>query len=293
MSEMTIVENTAVLVRAEIDSQVATAKAYPRDLERCFAKAIKTACFNQRIAQSCIYSKPVDGKQMTGASIRLAEIMISAWGNMHCSTRLTKNDGKFIAVEGIIIDRETNVIYCESVERSIMTSAKPGKDGKARTPRQYSYDMQQNTAAAAASIALRKAAFRLFGKEFVEVIYEAARAVALGAEKAVTGETQSFEVTRTKAIEQFAKNGIPPMKIFEYFGVSTIEELDMSCLETMVGIKNAIMDKTLAKENAFNREYDMETGEVAPTKADDVNSKLAAATPAPAVEPMGDLAYPE
>lgn len=283
MNDLTVVDNTAVLLKAEIDMQVTTAKAYPRDLKICVQKAMQAACFSQQIAAACMYTKPV-GKsdKVSGASIRLAEIMISAWTNIHCSTRLTRNDGKFISIEAIVIDRETNTIYSETVERSIMTSAKDGK-----TPRQYSYDMIQNTAAAGASIALRKAAFRLFGKHFVDLIYEATKEVALGRKPSTMGDTQSFEVVRQKAIAQFEKSGIPPEKIYNYFGITTLTELTDDHLIEMMGVKNAIKEGDMKKENAF--EINLETGEVIPTKADEANEKLN--LPQPASLDKDDLPY--
>lgn len=262
------IENVSLLLKVEIDSQIATAKAYPRDLKKCFDEAMTVATFNQDIAESCMYAIPRDGKMIEGASIRLAEIMLNAWENIHCSTRLVKNDGKFIAVEAIVIDRQKNVIYSETVERSIMTSAKKG------TPRQYSYDMQQTTAAAAASIALRKAAFRLIPKQFVELIYEEAKKVALGINKNQQDGKKHQENIREKAVKQFEKSGISPEKILSYFEVQKIEDLTMEHLSQMIGLKNAILSGDLKKENAFDKSYNAETGEVIANKADEVNEKL-------------------
>jgi hypothetical protein len=264
------VDNTALMVKAEIDSQVTTAKAYPRDLAISVKKAMSTACFNQAIAQACMYTKPV-GKSdtVTGASIRLAEIMIAAWGNIHCSTRLVRNDSKFISIEAIVIDRENNLIYSETVERSIMTSAKNGQ-----TPRQYSYDMIQNTSAAGASIALRRAAFRLFGKAYVDLIYEATRQVATGKKQSVLNDSETFEVTREKKIRLFQKSGIEPEKIFAYFEVNSIEEITPENLEIIIGIQNNIKEGDLKKEEAFNKTFNNDTGEVIPNKADEINDKL-------------------
>lgn len=259
-NEIMSLENMGVLAKAEIDCQVSTAKAYPRVLKTAVDEAIATATFNQAIAQSCIYSVPRGGKTITGPSVRLAEILISSWGNLHCSTRLVKNDGKFIGVEAIVIDRQKNNIISETVERSIMTSAKHG------APKSFSYDMQSVAISAAASIALRKAVFRLIGKQFIDIIYEAAKQVATG----------NINVVAQKAIEYFAKRGITQEKIFNYFDIVSVDQITPDIMADIIGIKNAILEGNLDKDHAFDRMYNSEETMQVETNADAVNAKLLA-----------------
>lgn len=261
MSNELITENVSVLARAEIDSQVATAKAYPRNIKQSISKAVEIATFSQNIAESCIYSIPRGGKTISGPSIRLAEIMISVWQNIHCSTRVVSNNGKFISVEAIVIDRESNNVYAETIDRSIMTSAKNGK-----TPSTFSFDMQQTTAAAAASIALRKAAFRLIPKQFVEIVYEEAKKVAVGG---INDLSKNLE----KAIAAFERSGFTRNKILDFFEVKSIEALTQENLAELIGIKNAIVQGDLSREHAFDKAY---TGEVIEdkTKANELNDKF-------------------
>ena len=262
MSELILADNLQVLAKTEIDQQISTAKAYPRNLKNCLAEAIEIVSMNQEIAEGCIYSIPRAGKMLTGPSIRLAEIMVSAWTNIHCATRLVKNDGRFIAVEGLVIDREKNIVYSETVERSIMTSGKNGKQSV-----QYSYDMIQTTAAAAASIALRKAVFRMV-KPFVSTVYEHAKKVAIG-------EAKSSHAKTISVINRLKKMGAQEEKIFDFLGVKKIEEISIDQLESLIGIGTSIKEGTITIEQAFDKTFNPETGEILNPKADEANAKLA------------------
>src|SRR5580698_5290338 len=113
MSEL-IIKDTGVIARAELDVQISTAKAYPRDLKRTMDLAEQLATMDEETAQSCFYVLPrkeKDGskKEIKGGSIRLAEIVANAWGNIHAATRIVENDGRHITAEGIAWDLESNV----------------------------------------------------------------------------------------------------------------------------------------------------------------------------------------
>lgn len=250
---------------SNIQAQVAVARSYPRDLKAVYKKAVDAVWLNQNIAESCIYAFKRGGKMITGPSIRLAEIMLSSWGHMHSATKVVGEtaDGKFIEVQAIVIDRENNNIHLETVQRSIMTSAKDGK-----TPRKFDQEMIGVTASAAASIALRRAAFRVIGAHHADELYEQAK-------KAALGQGHNNVDIREKAISMFEKAGISSDKIFKYFQIEKKEDLTQEHLEKMVGIKTSIKQGLLTKENAFSPEYDAETGEVN-DKAKELNDTLLA-----------------
>ena len=68
--------------RANVDSQVATAKQYPRDLARSINNSIAMATMDYNTAQSCGYALPRGGKPITGPSVHLAKLIVSNWGNI-------------------------------------------------------------------------------------------------------------------------------------------------------------------------------------------------------------------
>ena len=62
------------VARAEIDTQIATARAYPRSLKRFRETATTMATLDEKTAASCFYALPRGGKSIMGPSARLAEI---------------------------------------------------------------------------------------------------------------------------------------------------------------------------------------------------------------------------
>ena len=72
-----LISDQGKLVRAELDMQITTAKAYPRNPDNFIQFATQLATQNEETAQSCFYCltrKSKDGKvtEIKGASIRQA-----------------------------------------------------------------------------------------------------------------------------------------------------------------------------------------------------------------------------
>src|SRR6185436_14130544 len=67
--------------RGEIDMQISTAKKWPRSIKKFKETAAEMATLDEDTAAACIYALPRDGKTIEGPSARLAEIILSAWGN--------------------------------------------------------------------------------------------------------------------------------------------------------------------------------------------------------------------
>src|SRR5687768_2626442 len=98
----------SVILKAEIDTQIATAKAYPRSITAFIEKATSIATLNENVAGSCAYALPRGGKSLEGPSVRLAEIVCSSYGNIRTGARVISNDGKIITAQGVCHDLETN-----------------------------------------------------------------------------------------------------------------------------------------------------------------------------------------
>jgi hypothetical protein len=235
MSELMIKENA--LIKAELDTQITTAKAYPRDINRFMDEAMQMATFDQETAESCIYAVPrgkgTDQKFIKGESIRLAEIMQIAWGNMHVGSRITSNDGKTITAEGAAWDLEKNVKVIKEVKRSIT-----GKFGP------FTPDMQVVTGNAACSIAMRNAIFSVVPKAFVKKVYDAAVSMAIGDQKTINTKISAL-------FDKFKKMGIQPEMILSYFEKTNQAEITKEEYTEMIGIGTSIKDGILSIDKAF------------------------------------------
>lgn len=92
----------------EVQGMVLMAKHYPRDETRSLER-IRMACRRPRLAEAGLYSFPRGGSRVEGLSIRAAEVMAQAWGNMDFGVvELKQADGES-SMMAYAWDLETNV----------------------------------------------------------------------------------------------------------------------------------------------------------------------------------------
>lgn len=93
---------------AEVQSAMMVARMNPREEIRALDK-IKTACTRQSLAEAALYSYARGGTDITGPSIRLAEVLAQNWQNFDFGIReLEQRDGES-TVEAYAWDMENNV----------------------------------------------------------------------------------------------------------------------------------------------------------------------------------------
>jgi hypothetical protein len=92
----------------EVLGAIFAAKRFPRDEYRAFNAIIK-ACQRMSLAESATYLYPRGGTDVTGPSIRLAEVLAASWGNIDYGIReLEQHDG-YSEMQAYAWDLETNV----------------------------------------------------------------------------------------------------------------------------------------------------------------------------------------
>ena len=228
VSDIVVVSDSTL--RVEIDGQIATAKKYPRNIQRAKDQAISMACMSEDVAASCCYSVPRAGKTIMGPSIRLAEIVASAWGNLRLEKRPGVIGDTFVEAEGVCWDLETNTAIRISKKRRITD----------RHGARYNDDGIINTINAAASICLRDALIAVIPRAFVRVVYDAAYDLAMGT-------VESLGARRAKALEWYARYGVTAEKICARMGRASIEELTMADIAALRSLGEDIKrgDKTM------------------------------------------------
>jgi hypothetical protein len=234
-----LISDQGKLVRAELDIQIMTAKAYPRNPDDFIQLATQLATQDEETAQSCFYCltrKSRDGKvtEIKGASIRLAEIAAASWGNLHAASRIVENDGKAITAEGVAWDLERNVRISSQVKRSITTTSGAT----------YGNEMQILTGNAASAIALRNAIFKVIPKALIDRVYAKAVQYAVGDQK-------TLNTRRSVVFERLGKLGVDHYKIFKFFNKNSIEEFTLADLENLIGIGTSIKEGYLEVDKAF------------------------------------------
>lgn len=94
----------------EVQGMVFMAKQYPRDQFAAYQR-IKQSCERKSLAMVASYEYPRGEKKVTGASIRLAEVIAQNWGNFSCGvTELEQRLGESTCM-AYAWDLETNVRF--------------------------------------------------------------------------------------------------------------------------------------------------------------------------------------
>ncbi len=92
---------------AEVQAAFVIAKKFPRNVEESYLNIMNT-CKRPTLAEQAIYAYPRGGKMVTGPSIRLAEAMAQAWGNLDCGVREISQSNGVSICEAYAIDLQTN-----------------------------------------------------------------------------------------------------------------------------------------------------------------------------------------
>jgi flagellar biosynthesis GTPase FlhF len=219
----------ATLTSAEIDTQIRTARAYPRDVRKVQATVETLATMSVDVAEECGYSLPrkKDGKKIfiSGASVRFAEILVSCWGNARAAARIIGDDGTFVTAQGIFHDLQSNMAISVEVRRRVVD----------KYGRRYSEDMIATTGNAAASIALRNAILRGIPKAIWNGAY-------LKSENVSKGDEKSISARRIGALKTFAQFGAEEADVVKILGVPNVEAIGVDELKHLRGIAQAIRD---------------------------------------------------
>lgn len=237
--EIKQVDSLQAINRAEIDIQIATAKQFPRDINRVLNTIATLATMDQETAEDCFYvlrRKGSNGQDsvIEGLSVRMAEIIASAWGNLRVQTRIIANDGRMITAQAMCHDLENNLAVCKEVPRRITN-----KDGKT-----YSEDMQIVTSNAASSIAFRNAVLAVIPKAVTKRIIQEVKQVAIG-------QAIDLETSRKNCLANFAKSGVTAEMICQYLGIKTVAEIDKERIFELRATWNAIKEGTTTVRETF------------------------------------------
>lgn len=242
---------------AEVDVQISTAKRFPRSLARFRSTALSMVTLNEEIAAGCFYALNRQGKAIEGASIRMAEIVASAWGNLRCGARVCGIEDREIVAEGVCWDLEANIVFRMETRRRITD----------RHGKRYGDDMVVMTGNAACSIAVRNSILRVVPLVYVEEFLEAAK-------KVVRGDEKTLAVRRVDALRAFTAMGASEARVLARLGRASVEEIGLDDLVTLRGLRTSIKEKHATLDEVFP--------EIAPEKkAGGLNAELAKSAAAP------------
>lgn len=239
--QVEVVEPTALqaIQRAEIDSTIATAKNFPRDMKLALKEAREMATMTEAIAEECHYSLPKTdkhGKKMNiqGPSIRFAEILACNWGNLRIASRVTDITSSQVVSQGICLDLQSNVAYDLEVRKSI----------RSKNGRMYSGDMIVVTANAAAAMSRRNAILSAIPKPLWNPIYESTL-------KMIGGGKQPLAERWHKAVAWFGSRGVSEAGLRLAIGIKSVSDLTQENIQQLLGWRTAIEEDPAAIEEIF------------------------------------------
>lgn len=227
-------EMLSAINKSEVDIQVSTAKAYPRDVEQSLNRIKQLATIDNETAENCFYALRRGDTFIEGPSVRLAEIIGCAWGNLRVQARIIGNDGKFITAQGIAHDLETNFAASVEVKRRIT-------DKNGRT---FNEDMQVVTGNAAASIAFRNALLKVVPSAVTHRIVAEIRQVA-------KGNALSLEQRVANMMKWFEGVGVTRQQVLAHIGVASAEKITEEQADYLRGLAVAIKEGSTTVKDTF------------------------------------------
>ena len=237
IAEIQNVETIYQQDKAMVDVQIATAKAYPRNIKRSLEDAIAIVTIDKETAATCTYSVPRSGKAITGPSVHLAKILAQVWGNMRIEAKVISIEQKHVTSQAISFDLEKNLAIKVEVKRSIMT-----KTGRMND------DMITVTGNAANAIALRNAILSVIPKAIVDKVYKEAK-------NKITGDISDKTklLARRKQVIDGLRDtySLTEKEILSAIGKESVGNLDADDLVVLIGIGQAIVDGDTTVELAF------------------------------------------
>ena len=222
--------------KAQIDTQVATARAFPRLVKQSLDEAVMMATMDYETAESCNYSLPRGGKIIQGPGVRLAEILLQSWGNMRADTKVIEETTKHVVSESMVWDLQKNNAVKIAVKRSIMS-----KSGR------MNEDMITVTGNAANSIAFRNAIFKVIPRAITDKVYAAVMVKLIGEEgdfqKKLRGILDAFKKKYEKDQNQ----------VLSLIGKNMIKDVTPKDVVLLMGLGTALKDGALTIESLFKQ----------------------------------------
>lgn len=215
--------------KANVDTQVSTAKQYPRDITRALNNSIVMATIDQQTAQTMGYALPRGGKPITGPSVHLAKLIVSNWGNIRAEAKVVQITESQVVSRGTCWDLENNVATAFEVRRSIK-----GKNGQ-----RFTDDMITVVGNAANAIAYRNAVFSVIPKAITDKVYQAAQ-------HCITGDLSDdakLLQRRTQCLKFFNDEyGITESEVVKLCGKQTVNQIRGEEIALLIGIYQSLKD---------------------------------------------------
>lgn len=223
--------------------QISVAKSFPRSTEVFRRKVELDVCSSAQQAQECTYVLKRGQNMLEGPSVRFAESLLRAWGNVRVSTEIADDTGTHIVARARFWDLESNMAFSEDVFRRVTN-----RDGA-----RFSDDMIGTTKNAAQAIAFRNVVMAGIPKSEWWPIYEKTVAMQKGQKP-----DAEFETRKRKLLAWFKKSGVTDRELGDFLGVQ-LSDLQIEDVVRLEQIGKSIHDGFTTFAEAFGRPETDET----------------------------------
>lgn len=236
-------------IRAEVGARAALAIARPRDLDVARERLLRD-CRRPAFAESAEYAVPRGGTTIRGASIRMAEAVARALGNLDVQVVLVAEDDERRIMEAVVCDLETNTVWRQafSVRRVVERRRLPpgaraedvvgqrvGADGQVLYLIRASEADLMMSQQAAASRVLRGLILRICPGDILE------EAITTARETRERGTNQDPAAARKRILDAFAGIGVSASDLKAHLG-HPLEQCSPAEIEALRGLYAAIRD---------------------------------------------------
>lgn len=189
--------------------QISVAKSFPRSIEVFRRKVEADICCSAQQAAECTYLIKRGSKDLEGPSVRFAEALLRAWGNVRVNTEIADDTGTHIVARARFWDLESNMAFSEDVFRRVTNS-----DGN-----RYGDDMIGTTKNAAQAIAFRNVILAGIPKsEWLPLHDKSVRLAKDGAKDSAKQDPDAFEKRKAKLFNWIRRASITDAEIESVLG---------------------------------------------------------------------------
>jgi hypothetical protein len=235
-----MVEVASTRQAAEVQAAMVIAKKFPRDQTAAFGR-IMAACRRKTLADQALYAYPRGGETVTGPSIRLAEALAQAWGNLDFGIVELEQGPRGSTVQAYAWDLETN-----TRQQKVFTVPHERHTRKGVTRLEDPRDVYELTANQGAR-RLRACILGVIPGDVVE-------AAVAECEKTMRGESQEPLVDRARRmVDAFGEFGVSQVQIEKRIG-HKVEAIIPAELVQLKKVYAAIRDGMAGREDFFEPE---------------------------------------
>lgn len=223
---------------AEAQGKLVIAKKFPRDQAAAFEMII-TSCSRKALAEAAMYSYPKGGAVVRGPSIRLAEELARAWGNIDYGIRELSQKNGVSELEAYCWDLETNTM--SSQKFTVKHERHTSSGIKVLTDPRDIYEATANYAARR----LRARILAILPPDLVE------SAVAECAKTLAGGNSEPLQDRVRKMLRKFSEYGVKAEHIEKRIG-KKLDDILVDELVDLTTIYNSIKENVTKPSDWFN-----------------------------------------